>query len=89
MNLTSTHEDAGQSLALLSGSGIWHCCELWYRSWGLDPVLLWLWCRLTAVAPIQSLAWEPPCAAMGAARKRKKKNSYENVKNDESIEYFF
>ena len=28
-----------------------------------DPVLLWLWCRLAATAPIQPLAWEPPYAA--------------------------
>ena len=26
-------------------------------------MLLWLWCRLAAVAPIRPLAWEPPCAA--------------------------
>ena len=36
-----------------------------------DPVLLWLWHRLAAVAPIRSLAWEPPYAA-GATLKRKK-----------------
>ena len=28
----------------------------------LDPMLLWLWCRLAATAPIQSLAWELPYA---------------------------
>ena len=38
---------------------------------GLDPwlkdlVLLWLWCRPAATAPIPHLAWEPPYAA-GAA----------------------
>ena len=27
---------------------------------GSDLVLLWLWCRLAAAAPIQPLAWEPP-----------------------------
>ena len=37
--------------------------------YGLDPALLWLWCRPAASAPIQLLAWEPPCAA-GAALKR-------------------
>ena len=37
-----------------------------------DPVLLWLRHRLAAVAPIQPLAWEPPCAT-GTALKRKKK----------------
>ena len=27
---------------------------------GSDPVLLWLWTRLAAIALIQPLAWEPP-----------------------------
>ena len=31
-NQTSIHEDAGSILASLSGSGIWHCHELWCRS---------------------------------------------------------
>ena len=42
-----------------------------------DPVLLWLWCRLAATAPIRSLAWKPPYA-IGAAQemaKRQKKVS--------------
>ena len=29
---------------------------------GLDLALLWLWCRLAAVAPIRPLAWELPYA---------------------------
>ena len=29
-----------------------------------DPMLLWLWCRPIAVAPIQPLSWEPPYAAV-------------------------
>ena len=33
-----------------------------------DPMLLWLWCRLAAIAPIQPLAWELPYA-MDAALK--------------------
>ena len=32
------------------------------RRWGLDPVLLWLWCRLAATGPIRVLAWELPYA---------------------------
>ena len=36
-----------------------------------DPELLWLWCRQTAVAPLQPPAWDPPYAA-GAALKSKK-----------------
>ena len=39
---------------------------------GLDPTLLWLWCRLAATALIRPLAWVSPRAA-GAALKRKKK----------------
>ena len=34
--------------------------------------LLWLWCRLAAVALIQPLAWEFPYAARAALRRRKK-----------------
>ena len=37
---------------------------------GSNPALLWLWCRLAAVALIQPLAWELPYA-MGAALKNK------------------
>ena len=41
---------------------------------GLDPALLWLWCRLVAVASIRPLAWEPPYAyAVGEALKKQKK----------------
>ena len=36
---------------------------------GLDLALLWLWCRLAAVAPIRPLAWEPPYAALAAPQK--------------------
>ena len=44
------------------------------RIYGSDLVLLWLWCRLEATAPIQPLAWEPPYAT-GAAQKRQKNNN--------------
>ena len=62
-----------RSLASLSGLRIRRCRELWCRSrCGLDLVLLWLWCRLTAVALIAPLAWKPPYAA-GAALKMQKR----------------
>ena len=35
---------------------------------GLDPVLLWPWCRPATTAPIQPLAWEPPYAAGSGPR---------------------
>ena len=37
-----------------------------------DPALLWLWCKLAAIALIWSLAWEP-LYATGATLKRQKK----------------
>ena len=46
------------------------------RRRGLDPALLWLWCRPAATALIRPLAWEPPYA-VGAAQeiaKRQKRN---------------
>ena len=46
-------------------------CGVGHRH-GLDPELLWLWCRPVAVALTGPLAWEPPYA-MGAALKSKKK----------------
>ena len=41
--------------------------------WVKDPVLLWLWCRPVATAPIRPLAWEPPYA-VGVALERQKKD---------------
>ena len=45
--------------------GVGHRCSV-------DPALLWLWCRLAAIALIGPLAWEPPYA-VGVAPKRQKK----------------
>ena len=52
-----------------------------HRYW-LDPVLLWLWYRLAAVAPVQTLAWELPHAAHVALKsknEKEKKNSKLNL----------
>ena len=63
-NLTRNHEAVVPSLALLSGLRIRHCCELRVgRKCGSDMVLLWLWRRRVATAPIRPLAWEPPHAS--------------------------
>ena len=71
------------SLASLSGLRIWHCregsCGVGCRC-GSDLVLLWLWHRLAATAPIRPLAWEPPYAA-GAALKGQKTKTKTKQKN--------
>ena len=64
MNPTRNHEAVGSIPGL--------------TQWVKDLVLLWLWCRLAAVAPIRPLAWEPPYAA-GMALKRKKQLYFEGV----------
>ena len=67
-----------QSLASSSELGIQHChelsCGVGHRR-GSDPTLLWLWCRLAAVALIPPLAWELPYAADAALKREKKKKS--------------
>ena len=45
------------------------------RRHGLDLVLLWVWHRPAAVAPIRPLAWEPPHAASAALKRPKEENS--------------
>ena len=43
------------------------------RRCGLDPALLWLWCRPAATAPIQPLAWEAPYTLSAALKRKEKK----------------
>ena len=48
---------------------------------GSDLALVWLWCRLAAVAPIQPLAWEPPYASGVALKRQKEQQSINDCKN--------
>ena len=51
--------------------GVGHGC-------GWDAMLLWLWCRPAAIAPIEPLAWEPPYA-VGIALKRERERERERM----------
>ena len=53
-----------------------------------DPVLLWLWCRPAAAAPIQSLAWELPCAT-GAALKRRRRRRRGRKEEEGKTAFFY
>ena len=49
----------------------------------MDLALLWLWCRLAAIAPIGPLAWESAYAmgvALGKAKRTKKKKERKKKK---------
>ena len=73
MNPTIIHEDMGSIPGVDQRVGESHVavsCGVGGRR-GLDPLLLWLWCRLAASAPIPPLAWELPYA-VGAAPQKKK-----------------
>ena len=54
-------------------------CGVGHRR-GSDPVLLWLWWRLAATAPIGPLAWEPPYTAGAALKIQKTKRIKSNSK---------
>ena len=56
----------GSGVALSYGVG---------RRHSLEVVLLWLWCRLAAVAAIRPLTWELPYAKGVALKKKKKKKA--------------
>ena len=59
-------------------------CGIGHRH-GLDPVLLWLWPRLAAVAPVQPLAWEPPYAEGTALKSKQNKTKHNKNPPKQSI----
>ena len=61
-----------QSLASFSGSGIWHCCELWCRlQMGLRSGIA---VAVAVASSCSSLTWEHPYAACVALKSKEKKN---------------
>ena len=67
-------------LVSIPGLTQWPCLELWYRS-QMDLALLWLWCRLAATSPIQSLAWKLPYVTDVALKKKKKEREKKRKKD--------
>ena len=55
-----------------SGSCVAMICGVHWRN-GLDPMLLWLWCRPTGGDLIQPLPWESPYATGEGLKKKKRK----------------
>ena len=53
-------------------------CGIGHRR-SLDLTLLWLWCRLAAVALIGSVAWDPPYAVGAAVKGQKTKKKEKKV----------
>ena len=60
------------------GSGVAMSCGVGPRH-SSDPVLLWLWCRRAAVAPIRPLASELPCAEDAALKSKKHTKTNQKV----------
>ena len=50
-------------------------CDVGHRR-GLDPTLLWPWCRAAAIAPIGPLAREPPYAGVALKRQKDQKKLF-------------
>ena len=75
LNRTRKHEVASSSLALLMDLALPSAVVYVRRRHGSDPVLLWLWCRPVATAPIRPPAWEPPYVAGVALGKKKDKKT--------------
>ena len=52
-----------------------------------DMMLLWLWCRPAATAPIQPLAWKFPYAESVALKSKKKKKQKKTENSGKVIEW--
>ena len=84
-NPTRDHEVGGLIPGLAQRSGVAVSLGVGHRH-SSDPVLLWLWCKLAAVALIRPLAWELPSATTAALIGKNKitKHSIQKQQNTHS-----
>ena len=82
-NATRNHEVAGSVPALaqwVNDPGVAVSCGVGHRH-GSDLVLLWLWRRLVAIAPIRPLAWERPYATLKKKLRSSRRGAVVNESN--------
>ena len=61
-------------------------CGVGCRRSSSDPMLLWLWRRPTAAAPVRPLAWEPPYAAGMALEMAKRQTNKQKTPQKTTLE---
>ena len=59
------------------------------RRRGSDLALLWLGCRLAAVAPIRPLAWKLPCASGAALKGHTHTHTHTHTRPRHPVAFFF
>ena len=60
--------------------GVGHRCSV-------DPLSLWMWCRLAAAALIRLLAWERPYATGASVKRKKRLKRLKNASSKETDEH--